>query len=124
MRCRARPKNLPGVLIEVLQAFLLYSSDHILEEIVLNTNAKAMRINQEKQSQTTWKLTDKTEILTYLGLVMAAGHLKQNYLCIEKCGLKSMDVPKNNKAVLILSSMYYDAEVTNDDIRKSEINLL
>ena len=33
------------------------------------------------------------------------------------------DVLKNNKAVLILSSMQHGTEVTNEDIRKPEINL-
>ena len=32
-------------------------------------------------------------------------------------------VSKKNKALLILSSMHYDAEVTDDDIRKPNINL-
>ena len=84
VRRRAGPKNLPGVLTEVVQAFHLYLSDHTLEKIVPHTNAEATRIYLEKQSQTTWKLTDKTEILAYVGLVMAAGHLKQHHLCIEK----------------------------------------
>ena len=58
---------------------------------MLPTNAEATRIYPEKQSQITWKLTDKTEILAYVGLVMAAGHLKQNHLCIEKMMHKNMD---------------------------------
>ena len=53
VRCRAGPKNLPYFLTEVVQAFHLYLSDHILEKIVLHTNAEATRIYPEKQSQTT-----------------------------------------------------------------------
>ena len=90
VRCRAKPKYLFGVLIEFLQAFRLYLSNHILEKILLHTNAKAKRIYQEKQSRTTRKLTEKTKILAYIGLVIAAGHLKQNHLRIEKIWYKKI----------------------------------
>ena len=40
MRCQAVPKNLPGILTEIVQAFCLYLSDHILAKSVLHTNAK------------------------------------------------------------------------------------
>ena len=93
MRCRAGPKNLPAILTEGLQAFRLHLSDHILKKIVPHTNAEATRIYQKKQSQTTWKLINKTEILAFVGLVMAAGHLKQNHLCIEKLWHKKYGSP-------------------------------
>ena len=91
VRCRAGPKNMPGTLTEVIQAFRLYSSDKVLDLIVKHTNAEATRIYKEKRQQSTWNPTDRTEILAYIGLVMAAGHLKQRHLCLEKCGIKSMD---------------------------------
>ena len=49
VHCQAEPKNLSGILTEVLEAFPLCLSDHILEKIVLHTNAEATRICQEKQ---------------------------------------------------------------------------
>ena len=91
VHCRAGPKNLPRVLTEFVQAFRLYLSDNILKKIVLHTNAEVTKIYPEKQSQTTWKPTDKTEILEYVELVMATGHLKQNHLSIEKIWHKKMD---------------------------------
>ena len=84
VRSRAGPRNLPGALTEVLQAFRLYLSDKILNMIVEHTNTKATRIYEEKRPGSIWKPTDQTEIMAYIGLVMAAGHLKQNHLSIEK----------------------------------------
>ena len=80
VHCRARPKNIPRILTEVVQAFRLYLSNQILKKTILHTNVEATRVYPEKQSQTTWKLTDKTEILAYVGLIMAAGQLTKPFI--------------------------------------------
>ena len=93
MRCRAGPKNMPDTLTEVIQAFRLYLSDKVLDLIVKHTNAEATRIYKEKRPQSTWNPTNRTEILAYIGLVMAAGHLKQRHLCVEKMWHKKYGSP-------------------------------
>ena len=61
--------------------------------IVEHTNTEATRIYEEKRPGSIWKPTDQTEIMAYIGLVMAAGHLKQNHLSIEKLWNKKYGSP-------------------------------
>ena len=44
---------------------------------------EAKRVYDKKYGDSKWKPTDRTEILAYIGLVITAGHLKQNYLFLN-----------------------------------------
>ena len=83
VRSRAKPKNPPDVVADVEQAFRLFVSDKVLDIIMFHTNMEAERIYKERDGEEKWRPTDKTEILAYLGLVITAGHMKQNYVFVS-----------------------------------------
>lgn len=70
--------NLPaGVTIDNPEdAFFLFFSDFVLSEIVKYTNIEAE--NNTEMWQASWKLVDTTEMRAFFGLLLTAGHLKQN----------------------------------------------
>ena len=61
--------------------------------IVTNTNMEAKRVYDKKYGDSKWKPIDKTEILAYIGLVITAGHLKQNYLSLNNLWDKKYGPP-------------------------------
>ena len=83
VRSRAKPTNLPGVLTDIAQAFQLYLNDKIVVIIITYTNMEADKVYDQRCGDKKWKPTDRTEILAYIGLVITAGHLKQNYVSLH-----------------------------------------
>lgn len=72
-----------GDLESPVDAFRLYMNQKILSQIVQFTNIEAERVYQECNMQKAWKLTDETEILAFLGLIITGGLYKAKHLTCE-----------------------------------------
>ncbi|XP_031334739.1 piggyBac transposable element-derived protein 4-like [Photinus pyralis] len=73
----------PGkILEEPLDSFLLYMDDSIIADIVRFTNKEGNRVRESKPNLK-WKDCDIIEMKAFFGLLITAGHLKQNHTSYE-----------------------------------------
>lgn len=73
----------PGVILETPEdAFNLFITDQIVNDIVAFTNNEARRVTKDNNLKP-WNDTDVVEMRAFFGLLLAAGHLKSNHQSYE-----------------------------------------
>ncbi|XP_014361145.2 piggyBac transposable element-derived protein 4 [Papilio machaon] len=108
------------------EAFRLLIDDELLDLIVRETNANALRVgsaeNVKRKSRIkNWKELTKEELLTFLGLLLHTGTIrlnrisdywKRHYLFNISCFAKFMS---RNRFLLILRCLHFTSETSEED---------
>jgi len=104
-----------------VDAFSLYSSDEIVDNIVKYTNLQGTNTVGKK-----WKMTDMLEIHAFIGLLIDAGLRRQGGTCYEEFWDPSFGSPiyracmSKNRFVALLRHLRFDDKSTRSTSRAQD----
>ncbi|CAB3241851.1 unnamed protein product [Arctia plantaginis] len=107
-------------------AFRLFIDDDLLDLIVRETNANAVRVgaadNVKRNSRiNNWKVLTKEELMTFLGLLLHTGTIRLNRICDYWKRHYLFNIPcfgqfmSRNRFLLILRCLHFTSETSEED---------